>query len=518
MDYSIFANPTVHDWQEVINARAYAKAADSYTGGDTPGAMNALIGIGQVGQANAMKGWQDDATSNALAKSVGGAYASGDTQGAINTAMKGGNFDLAGKVQGFHQNITNQALADANRDLEKTTTLLEHLKGNPTPENWDLVKRAAVSTGRYKPADIAKMDQQIAQQGIQPTIDFYHTQLLGAQGKIAETQKTLGNLGRLGQQYLSKPDGWAAAAQAFSAAHGNPAWMKPYLAPDGMRIAIASAGLSDGSADVKYGLSPQYYTDEKGNLRLGQLSSAGGDLRPVNVPGKVAPVLAIKDTGTEQTAIDTRTGQAVTSVANNVEEAARVKERGEARGKFEGEKPAKFAKASQAIADLERAHGLVQQDIDRAIAAIESGIIPKTGMFALARVLPGTAANDLAEILKGVKANISFDKLQAMREASPTGGALGQVSDYENKLLQATSGSLEQEQSGEQLLTHLKRLKGQFKDLGAQRRAAFERDFAGMGKQGVSALEPGAAEAGAEVRVEHDGKIFVKRGGKWIRE
>lgn len=267
--------------------------------------------------------------------------------------------------------------------------------------------------------------------------------------------------------------------------------------------------------DAKYGMVPQYYIDGKGELRIGQLSSSGG-LRPVDVPGRVAPSLAIKDTGTAQTAIDTRTGQPVSSVAKSVEEAARLKERGEATGKFEGEKPAKFVKASQAIGDLERAHSLVQQDIDRAIDSIENGAIPKTGMFAIARVVPGTSAHNLAEILKGIKANISFDKLQAMRESSPTGGALGQVSDFENKLLQATSGSLEQDQTGEQLLTHLKRLKEQLGQLGAQRRAAFERDFADVIKS--SGAAPGAPKSGIEARAVHEGKNYYRSNGQWYEE
>jgi hypothetical protein len=68
-------------------------------------------------------------------------------------------------------------------------------------------------------------------------------------------------------------------------------------------------------------------------------------------------------------------------------------------------------------------------------------------------------------LLDGVRANIGFDKLQAMRAASPTGGALGQVSDSENKLLQSTLGSLTQAQSREQFKYTLDRLESQYLDI-----------------------------------------------------
>jgi hypothetical protein len=65
-------------------------------------------------------------------------------------------------------------------------------------------------------------------------------------------------------------------------------------------------------------------------------------------------------------------------------------------------------------------------------------------------MIPGTKAYDLSEQLNTIKANLGFDKLQQMRDNSPTGGALGPVSDFENKLLQSTIASLEQGQSREE--------------------------------------------------------------------
>ena len=69
--------------------------------------------------------------------------------------------------------------------------------------------------------------------------------------------------------------------------------------------------------------------------------------------------------------------------------------------------------------------------------------------------IPGTNATNLTKLIDSVKANAGFDKLQAMREASPTGGALGQVSDKEIRFLQSVFGSLDQDQSPKQLKYNL---------------------------------------------------------------
>ena len=67
----------------------------------------------------------------------------------------------------------------------------------------------------------------------------------------------------------------------------------------------------------------------------------------------------------------------------------------------------------------------------------------------------GSPARDLNAKLETIKANLGFDQLQAMREASPTGGALGQVAVQELTALQATVSSLDQAQSPAQLAASL---------------------------------------------------------------
>jgi hypothetical protein len=62
--------------------------------------------------------------------------------------------------------------------------------------------------------------------------------------------------------------------------------------------------------------------------------------------------------------------------------------------------------------------------------------------------------------LESLKSNVAFNELQEMRNASKTGGALGQVSDKENAMLAAALGSLDQGQSPEQLSKTLDNIVG----------------------------------------------------------
>ena len=85
-----------------------------------------------------------------------------------------------------------------------------------------------------------------------------------------------------------------------------------------------------------------------------------------------------------------------------------------------------------------------------------SALNPATGFGAeTASGVGGTNAANMKAATDTIVASIAFDKLQAMRESSPTGGALGAVSDTEMGLLSAAIASLSQTQSPEQFAKHL---------------------------------------------------------------
>lgn len=80
------------------------------------------------------------------------------------------------------------------------------------------------------------------------------------------------------------------------------------------------------------------------------------------------------------------------------------------------------------------------------------------GIGGLAAAVPMTEARDLAAKLETIKANLGFDRLQEMRQNSPTGGALGTVAVQELTALQSTVSSLDQKQTPKQLADSLTKI------------------------------------------------------------
>ena len=96
--------------------------------------------------------------------------------------------------------------------------------------------------------------------------------------------------------------------------------------------------------------------------------------------------------------------------------------------------------------------------LEDARLAFESAGYDTAGLGSLLAVIPGTDAKDMESLLDTLRANIGFDRLQQMREASITGGALGNVSNREIELLYNSLAPLDQKQSPEQLRRSLTRV------------------------------------------------------------
>lgn len=108
----------------------------------------------------------------------------------------------------------------------------------------------------------------------------------------------------------------------------------------------------------------------------------------------------------------------------------------------------------------QRNSGIVREMGTDAINLIKKGGVrlPVTGLGAeLASRWGGSESADMKNILSTLKAKAAFGSLQELRNASPTGGALGAVSEKELLLLQNAYGSLEQSQSADQLARNIQR-------------------------------------------------------------
>ena len=102
----------------------------------------------------------------------------------------------------------------------------------------------------------------------------------------------------------------------------------------------------------------------------------------------------------------------------------------------------------------------------------------------------GSPAINLDATITSIKANIGFDKLQKMREESPTGGALGQVAVMELIALQATLGSLDLRQSPELVIATLENVRDSYnrnmaivlEQYGAEELKKYGIEYSGAGK------------------------------------
>jgi hypothetical protein len=231
---------------------------------------------------------------------------------------------------------------------------------------------------------------------------------------------------------------------------------------------------------ASYSQTPVFLVDADGKSHTGQMASTGG----IFIDGKMYPGVPpgwritarpenfdIVDTGDAKRVWNPNTGQfenvaAVVQGAPSSNQNVVLTPEGErtmeaAPGSPEAiaaQEKIDNAAATQATAAMYA--DVVTQDIDRAKTLIEGNPGFTTGFGgAIGQHLPAGPAVDVSRLIDTVKSNIGFDRLQEMRQNSPTGGALGPVSDFENKLLQATIGNLELSQNKEQLLFNLERVK-----------------------------------------------------------
>lgn len=147
--------------------------------------------------------------------------------------------------------------------------------------------------------------------------------------------------------------------------------------------------------------------------------------------------------------------------------------------------------------DLKAKNDLVSDDIGRALDVF-TVVDPETGVrsvnpdqravgsYAALKDIPifggSTKAGTLESYLTTLQANVGFGELQAMREASPTGGALGQVSEREIAFLQALLGDIEQSRDPQILMYNLERLDTFMAGRQDRFQQAFEADYPTAGE------------------------------------
>ena len=108
------------------------------------------------------------------------------------------------------------------------------------------------------------------------------------------------------------------------------------------------------------------------------------------------------------------------------------------RAEFKAAAPKRIRAANDQIARVDSVMGEAQLGLD------DIGISTTGLLGSVNRKIAGTTAFALARKIDTLQANLSFDRIAEMRKNSPTGGALGQVSERELSLLGASVVALDQ--------------------------------------------------------------------------
>jgi hypothetical protein len=205
-------------------------------------------------------------------------------------------------------------------------------------------------------------------------------------------------------------------------------------APDEFRRMLAQAGIPEGSSEAQA-------------LARGYLERRGAaPTTTINMPqiGAIPPGYeVVRDDQGRVTSMQAIPGSPAASEEARRAEATRIRTEG-----------------------TQQTGGTVVRSIDRAEELMRTSTLPTTGFLGERFAnIGGTGARDLRANLDTIRANIGFDQLNQMRQASPTGGALGNVSNQEINYLQAVLGSVDQSQSAGELQRNLRRLREAYEEI-----------------------------------------------------
>lgn len=252
-------------------------------------------------------------------------------------------------------------------------------------------------------------------------------------------------------------------------------------------------GVAEGAGGgASMGLSPVWLQDAQGNYIPAQMSSAGG-IVPTTLPEGMQAVPgagqlsfdpnAIATRGAAQTGVDVARVQALTPVEA---EQARAVTAAQQQAQIAAIGPRSEAEMAANLAASRGRRGAAvetrkdQFDLldDLISVAKDNSSAWTTGLLGGAlSLVPGTDAFDLARTLDTLQATAGFETLQNMRENSPTGGALGNVTERELALLQSTWSSVSQAQSKNQFEANLERFRNQIQRSWDRVNRAYERDY-----------------------------------------
>lgn len=231
----------------------------------------------------------------------------------------------------------------------------------------------------------------------------------------------------------------------------------------------------------KFGNTPIWGTDAQGNSVLMQPSSRGG-VKQVDLPPGVTPQRGQTsriDLG-DKWAIQDATGATIGYMPKSVppEQTPALKgaqEKAKVIGKTEGERavqaPVAAAELEGKFAPLDR----LSESVDDVIN--HPGLKNVTGLMSAVPIIPGSERANAQAKMKKVRSQVAQSVLQMYRETSKTGGAVGQVSNFEQQMFQDNLAALDQAQTYEEFKKELGNIKNFVAGSKARLRKAYEMEF-----------------------------------------
>jgi len=415
--------------------------------------MTQLKGFDVAGFQNAFQSGRQakqQRQQNAFNKQVGGRLAENDLPGARQAAFSGGNLQLGGQIDAQMKAQIASASKEQKESLKQSNEafggVLIGLSSIPFQE-----RQAALQPGTGLHSYLVGQGipaEQIA--GFTPD-DASIAGLRGAFGEINDIIKeSAPQTVKPGEVIATRRDG------VFGAEFENPKALgasgKPMVAVvDGKRVFVRPN--QAGGFDVVQGATP----DPK--AQTGFSISTNPDGTTTVTQGSLS----------QQTRADAEKRQ---SKKQNI--------------KLLGD----FNKVNAGLADQSSATEIVLETIGKIFEGDRINNFT-SGIGSLISSVPGSPAADLLADLETIRAVIGFGKLQEMRANSPTGGALGQVSNLENRLLQSVLGSLENAQSPAQLKERLTDVSRRLRDARRRRISAVDSLANTLLDQGFSPEELG---------------------------
>lgn len=172
-----------------------------------------------------------------------------------------------------------------------------------------------------------------------------------------------------------------------------------------------------------------------------------------------------------------------------------AKEQAEADVKRQAEQPEAKKSLLGAVDGLDRLEAIASKII------ADPNLKWAVGIGGVTRVIPGTPGADTDAMIETLKSQVAFGVLQAMREASKTGGALGNVSDAEGRRLESNIAALASKQSPDSFRKNLQEIVAYARAAKKRLNDAYSETYGSL----QSAAQPAAPQTGATTTVPPQG-------------